>query len=258
MERRRLSPVRIFSSDLDGTLAGDRDASRRFADYWTSLDAASRPLLVYNSGRLIEDILAFIAEEGLPEADYLIGGVGTMMHAATVPEIAEAYAASLDRDYDPLRIAERLQSLPDIRRQPERYQDALKSSWYLHDAPLERIEALEEELRAEGLSVKLVYSSGRDLDVLPGNADKGKALIWLCRELGIGLHEAVVAGDTGNDLGMFLLDGVRGIVPANALPELRRLGEERDDVYLAERTTADGVIDGLRHWRAQGRQPTDG
>ncbi|HLP66174.1 MAG TPA: HAD-IIB family hydrolase [Rhizobium sp.] len=251
MERRRLIPVRIFSSDLDGTLAGDRDASRRFADYWASLDAASRPLLVYNSGRLIEDILAFITEEGLPDADYLIGGVGTMMHAATVPEIADAYAASLDRDYDPLRIAERLRSLPGIRRQPERYQHALKSSWYFHDAPLERIEALEQELRAEGLSVKLVYSSGHDLDVLPGNADKGKALTWLCAKLGIGLDEAVVAGDTGNDLGMFLLDGVRGIVPANAHPELRRLAGEREDVYLAERDTADGIIEGLRHWQAR-------
>jgi len=242
--------VRLFSSDLDGTLAGNRQAARRFAEYWHSLEDVSRPVLVYNSGRLIEDIMEFVSEEGLPEADYLIGGVGTMISAASAPHLTAEYSGSLEDGYDARRIAELLDARPELVRQPERYQHAHKSSWYFHDASLDHIEQIEKELKASGLSVRLVYSSGRDLDVLPGNADKGKALAWLCGRLGIALDEVVVAGDTDNDRGMFMLEGVRGIIPGNAYFELRRLAEERDNVFLADRARADGVIDGLRHWRA--------
>ncbi|MGG2476586.1 HAD family hydrolase, partial [Rhizobium sp. BR5] len=65
-----------------------------------------------------------------------------------------------------------------------------------------------------------VYSSDRDLDILPKAADKGAALAWLCGQLRIGLDESVVAGDTGNDRAMFELNGIRGVIVGNALPEL--------------------------------------
>lgn len=248
MERRRLKPVRLFSSDLDGTLAGNRDASRRFAAFWQGLDAQTRPLLVYNSGRLVDDILSFIVEEGLPPADLVIGGVGTMMAGGALDGLQAEYADFIGGSYDAASIAELVGDFPGIEPQPDHYQHDHKSSWYLHGASTERLSALEQRIAGGGRQVKIVYSSDRDLDILPANADKGNALVWLCGKLGVALDEVVVAGDTGNDADMFLLDGVRGIIPANGRDELRlRLsGDER--VYQAKGREADGVIEGLRHW----------
>lgn len=240
--------IRLFSSDLDGTLAGNREASRRFADFWASLDAEHRPLLVYNSGRLVDDVLAFTAAEGLPTADIVIGGVGTMLQSGDRPHLSEAYSATFGTDYDPERIASLLETLSGLTRQPARYQHALKSSWFFHDASAESLAELEARLLAEGLTVKVVYSSNRDLDILPATADKGGALGWLCRELGIAFDEVVVAGDTGNDHGMFDLPDVRGIIPANGLAELKTLFSEEGRIYHAQAPEADGVIEGLTHF----------
>lgn len=70
-----------FSTDLDGTVVGDNDATRRFRDFWQSLPDDRRPVLVFNSGRLVDDQLALLEEVPLPRPDYIIGGVGTMLHA---------------------------------------------------------------------------------------------------------------------------------------------------------------------------------
>jgi len=244
-----MKTIRLFSSDLDGTLAGDPRASRAFADFWSALDPASRPVLVYNSGRLVDDMATFIVEERLPQPDFFIRGVGTMLSSSSHGHLADRFSAAVGRGYDVAAVERILSQFPGVTRQPDRYQHAYKSSWFLHDAGGTELVALEAALAEAGLSATIVYSSGRDLDIIPDQADKGSALTWLCAELGVGLDEVVVAGDTGNDRGMFTLRGVRGIVPANGLAELRALGMRMPNVYMAGSEMAAGVIEGLRHWQ---------
>ncbi|TPP10024.1 HAD-IIB family hydrolase [Rhizobium glycinendophyticum] len=241
-----MNPIQLFCSDLDGTLAGDRDGAHAFARHWSALPDDRRPLLVYNSGRLVEDILAFTAEEGLPMADFIIGGVGTMLHSEAWPHLGDAYRATLDRGFDVDRVEAVLGSLDNLSRQPDHYQHPLKSSWYLHDAGQADLEAIENRLQVEGQEARLVYSSQRDLDIIPSAADKGQALRWLCTELGIGLSFVVVAGDTGNDRAMFELEGVTGILPENALGELSSLAQARNAIVHGNGRAAWGVLDGLR------------
>ncbi|MDW5313510.1 HAD-IIB family hydrolase [Rhizobium sp. PL01] len=248
MDGRRLRPVRLFCSDIDGTLAGNRDAEARFRDAWLGLPSRNRPLLVLNSGRLLEDQKTFVATTALPKPDIYIGGVGTMLYHEKEPANAALYSRSIGTGFNRERIADALSGVPNITIQPDIYQHAQKSSWYLHDADAVTLVSIEERLASAGIAARLVYSSNRDLDILPDGVDKGAALSWLCRQLGLSHDDVVVAGDTNNDRSMFELPGVRGIIVGNALSELKAIASAHTNIYAARGPMADGVLEGLNHW----------
>jgi len=240
-------PVRLFSTDLDGTLLGNPEATHRFKVTWESLEAATRPLLVYNSGRLVDDLRRFVSNGTLPEADYCIGGVGTQIYDVRAGTFLDEFHAHLASGWDLARVREVIAHFPGTRPQPDEFQHAFKSSWFLERASRRVIRELRAQLAAAGLDVNVVYSSSRDLDILPRNATKGGALVWLAARLGVRLDEILVAGDTGNDASMFRLPGVRGIIVENAQPELFEATVDIP-VYTSRHIIAEGVLDGLCHY----------
>lgn len=240
-------PIRLFSSDLDGTLLGNPEATRRFKFAWEALDPSARPHLAYNSGRLVDDLRRFVDDGTLPAAEFYIGGVGTQIYDVRAGAFLTAFHTHLQAGWDLALVRQIVSQFPGARAQPDEFQHEFKSSWFLERAARGAIRELRAQLALAGLEVNVVYSSSRDLDILPRHATKGGALAWLAERLGIALDEILVAGDTGNDASMFRLPGVRGIIVENAQPELFEATVDIP-IYTSRQILAEGVLDGLCHF----------
>lgn len=247
--------IRLFSSDLDGTLLGNPESARRFKTAWELLPRRDRPLLVYNTGRLVEDVRSIVDRGELPAPDYIIGGVGTQLVDYRGRVDFRDFNDYLSQGWNLKKIRAVMSKLPRVRPQPAEFLHEFKSSWFLERASQRQVNSIRKALAAAGLNVHVVYSSSRDLDVVPGGATKGGTLQWLCAKLKIPLDQVLVAGDTGNDASMFVLPGVHGIIPDNGLPELLEVTVHLP-VYVSSEIMADGVLDGLRHFGVIRERPT--
>lgn len=248
MMTRGVAPTLV--SDFDGTLVpmGSLDPARleRFGRLW----AASEPLpqLIVSSGRMVADLIVAVSQAGLPQPAYYIGGVGTQIHDADGQPL-EAWTQLLGEQFDADQIGDLVGSLPAIQPQPAEFQSAHKRSWFWPDQPAAAVDALAMSLAAAGQAVTVVYSSNRDLDILPQYAGKGQALRWLAEHLAMPLSSVIVAGDSGNDASMFTVDGVRGIVVGNGHHDLRQVARASDnEIHVSLAEDIDGVIDGLQHF----------
>jgi sucrose-6-phosphatase len=240
-------PIRLFATDLDGTLIGNPESTQRFRQAWEALSGAARPLLVYATGRSVADTQAIIASYRLPRADFIIGGVGTELSDPTGRHDFADFIAQFGEGWDLEKIEQIVSSVAGIERQPPEFLHPYKSSWYWHRVDREQLATLQARLEEAGLRVNVVYSSLRYLDVLPLRANKGNALAWLLARLGIPPEGTLVAGDTGNDSSMFLVPGVNGIVVENAQPELFE-AVVKLPVFVSRQVMADGVLEGLKHF----------
>jgi sucrose-6-phosphatase len=242
--------IRLFASDLDGTLLGDKLSLKIWQTAWRRLDPNHRPLLALTSGRLLHDVERLVESGQVPEPDYIISGVGTNIHDYRAHQTLRAFDEILEEGWHKPTVEQILAGLPyEITAQPRHFQHDFKSSWYLNDATADQLNHIERALEEADLFVNVVYSSSRHLDVLPKWANKGNALQWLISHLGLATDQVLVAGDSGNDSAMFQIDGVMGIVVGNAQPELLQVTDSLP-VFKADmnRICAAALIDGFLHY----------
>ena len=233
----------LVVSDVDGTLLGDDAALAELRNWYDQ--RRDRLKLVYSSGRFYQSVLESIRTTLLPEPSAVIGGVGTDVHIFGKDTPLEDWHYSFN-GWDPAGVRAVLAAHPELQPQPDHLQSRHKLSYYGYDLPPEFIEHLQHQLEHRGYLANVVYSSQRDLDVLPRGANKGTAAAFIARHLEFAAEDVIVCGDSGNDLAMFQQPQFRGIVVANAHPELKALKSPR--VYHALRPYAGGVLVGLQHW----------
>ncbi|NNJ26494.1 HAD-IIB family hydrolase [Alienimonas chondri] len=247
----------LLISDVDGTLLGpkyadaaspDAAALHNFAAFYEERRERAELGLVLSSGRFAASVLESVAATDLPTPDAVIGGVGTEIfirdHLGEFPEPLADWPATFENwDAEAVRYA--LATVPRLIVQPEEFQSDYKASYYFRRATEADLAGIARRLEDAGVAARVVYSSSRDLDVLPVAADKGNAAAFLSKWFGVPPERTIVSGDSGNDAAMFR-DAFRGVVVGNALPELKNF--EHPHLYQAEGVAAAGVIEGIRYW----------
>lgn len=232
----------LIVCDLDGTLLGDSAAVTGFSEWLKPRRKQVR--LVYSSGRSPTSQRGSVAEHRLPEPDALIGEVGTRVEQFAQAEPIAGWP-QLSGPWDPTLVRQALAEVNRLELQPAEFLSPYKISYYYHDATAADLAEVRALLDAAKVDARVVYSSQRDLDVLPAGIDKGAAAAHLARRWRLPADRVIVCGDTANDLAMFE-QGFLGVVVGNALPELKSLESPR--VYHAQGHFAAGVREGLEHW----------
>jgi sucrose-6F-phosphate phosphohydrolase len=163
----------------------------------------------------------------------------------------DAWRKQLLAEYSRETAVSFLAGIDGLVMQPDMFNTELKTSCFLDGCadPDASAAEIQRRVRRHASRYQVVWSSGRDLDILPASSGKGKAIRFLVEHRGLDASQVVVAGDTGNDAAMFEQFD-KGVVVANAQPELRALAETMGQrrAYQARQAHAAGVEEGLEHF----------
>lgn len=269
---------RVLATDLDGTflpLKGDEIASAALQQIRDQIDSGDIPL-VFVTGRHLESVFDAIADDGLPQPDWIICDVGTSIYkrdaslksqSASQETLQASFARvtgyddELDNKVGQTDIElhrNAIGELSDFQLQESFKQGRHKLSYYVPaeklDACRERVEAyLSERALPYGIisSVDPFNNDGL-IDVLPNGVSKAFALDWWCEENQFNPTDVVFCGDSGNDFAA-LVAGYRAVVVGNAARPLARHVRETheangwtDRLCLAKATSTGGVLEGMR------------
>jgi sucrose-6-phosphatase len=247
----------LFVTDLDNTLVGDDVALKELNQHLQDSRQKYDTKIVYITGRSLILYRELATEKHLLTPDALVTAVGTEIyynpnHPVADPAWSEQLSPAWYRDLVTATGAH----FADLVPQPDTEQRPFKVSYFLtEEAAIEVLPRLETLLQERGLNTRLVYSSSKDLDILPKRGNKGSAMEFLRHKWEFDETQTVACGDSGNDIGLFSMGKERGIIVGNAQPELLQWYEinPADYIYLANAHCAAGILEGLYYFSFLGK-----
>ena len=241
----------LFVTDLDNTFVGDDDALRELEQLLSKHRQEHSTKIVYATGRSPVLYQELKKERNLMEPDALVLSVGTEIYLDKKDTPDTAWSEKLSQGWNREVVLSKTADFSELKPQPDTEQGQFKVSFFLEQSESERVLAkLKSALAESGLDVKLIYSSGIDLDIVPTNSDKGQAMQFLRQKWNFVAERTVACGDSGNDIALFAVGEERGILVGNARPELIQWHNENpaDHRYLAKNVCAGGIIEGLKYF----------
>ncbi|NJL64470.1 MAG: sucrose-phosphate phosphatase [Methylacidiphilales bacterium] len=242
----------LFVTDLDYTLVGDKESLEHLNTELEKHRKTYGTKVVYATGRSLTLYKKLVAEESLILPDALITSVGTEIYLdAKTYKLDSEWSEKLSFGWNRSFITEIVQKYPELVPQQLSEQGPFKASYLIGEKDAVKIlPLLKSELEKNSLKFNLIYSGGKDLDILPLHADKGLAVKFLQQKWEVDSQKTVVCGDSGNDIALFNAGEQRGIIVGNARPELlewynANLTEYR---YLAQASYAAGILEGLQYF----------
>ena len=230
----------MLATDLDGTFAAGAEAVR--AGLVAAMHAADDARIIYVTGRSPESTGRLRERIGLPAPDLLIADVGTSVVSGSGERIAELEAPIARRWPGGDVVRDRLHDLPGIAEQDVRSPHRVSYAAHEPDGFEEVVGHVSRRLR--GLTVDLLASGDRYMDVLPRGINKGSTLRRVLAWLDTPEERAVVAGDSLNDLSLFET-GIAGILVGNADPRLTGHVTGRSHVHVSQHEGVDAIVEGL-------------
>jgi len=240
----------LFITDLDHTLVGDdlamADLNRQLEHHRQQFGTK----IVYSTGRSPLLYQQLRTEKSLLEPDSLVLSVGTQIyHNGTLDA---TWSAKLAQGWSRDGAIAAASHFTDLTPQPDSEQSDFKVSYYLTEqAAIAVLPQLAASLQARGIDAQVIFSGGKDLDILPRQANKGMAMTYVRQHLGFDPADTVACGDSGNDLALFVDRPERGIIVGNARPELLQWHHANPSStrYLATAHCAAGILEGMRYFR---------
>lgn len=230
----------LLATDLDGTLVGDANSLKALLDFYNS--QTYQVSLIYITGRHYDSALSLMKEESLPVPSILVTDVGTGIYMGKQLQQDLEWTRRLEQSWDPQKINSIANQISGLSSQDLPITN--RCSYFASDSSV--VEEFGSELRKAGIPHKLIYSGGRDVDILPPGSGKGQALQYILDKYDLTKAKLLVAGDSGNDAEMLTM-GFPSVIVGNAQPELLEQAEH-PSIYRAKQKYAGGIHEAWDHF----------